>query len=110
MQVLGYVKIGQEEGARLVCGGKQVGTKGYYVQPTIFADVTNNMRIAKEEVFGPFGVFMRFGSMEEAVSIVRETFHCYFILTASTMHCTAVANDLLWTHCELFAATDPLST
>jgi len=47
------VASGQKEGATLVCGGSQIGTKGYYFQPTVFADVKEDMRIAKEEIFGP---------------------------------------------------------
>lgn len=49
-KVLGYIKVGKEEGARCVTGGDKIGDKGYYIQPTVFADVTDNMRIAREEV------------------------------------------------------------
>ena len=51
-RVMSYIAAGKEEGARLVCGGEQVGTEGYYVQPTVFADVSNSMKIAQEEIFG----------------------------------------------------------
>ncbi|MDG5734491.1 aldehyde dehydrogenase family protein, partial [Acinetobacter baumannii] len=53
--VLDYVRIGQEEGARLLCGGDTVPglERGFYVAPTLFADVDNRMRIAQEEIFGP---------------------------------------------------------
>lgn len=44
------MKKGQEEGAKLVAGGSRIGTKGFYVQPTVFADVTDNMSIATDEV------------------------------------------------------------
>lgn len=47
-RVMSYIDKGVKEGARLVTGGKRVGTKGYFVEPTIFADVTDNMSIAKE--------------------------------------------------------------
>lgn len=50
MQILGYIDIAQREGARLLAGGKQHGTKGYFVEPTVFADVTDEMTIAQEEV------------------------------------------------------------
>lgn len=49
-KVLGYIKKGTEEGARLVAGGHRVGDRGYFVQPTVFADVKDNMSIATDEV------------------------------------------------------------
>lgn len=49
-KILGYIKSGQEQGARLVCGGKRVGSKGYFVEPTVFGDVKDDMKIAREEV------------------------------------------------------------
>jgi len=49
-KVLDYIQTGVKEGARLVCGGKRIGTVGHFVEPTIFADVEDNMMIAKEEV------------------------------------------------------------
>ena len=45
-----YVESGQKEGARLLVGGKRIGDKGYFFEPTVFADVTEDMRIGKEEV------------------------------------------------------------
>ena len=52
--VLDYIRQGQEEGARLLCGGDHGGfERGFYVAPTLFADVDNRMRIAQEEIFGP---------------------------------------------------------
>ena len=44
------IQSGKDQGARLLCGGKRIGDKGYFCEPTVFADVTPNMRIAKEEV------------------------------------------------------------
>lgn len=49
-KILHYIKLGQQEGAKMVTGGKQVGEKGYFVQPTIFTDVKENMAIAQDEV------------------------------------------------------------
>lgn len=48
--MLELIKSGKEEGAKLECGGGRHGDKGYFVQPTVFSDVKDNMRIAKEEV------------------------------------------------------------
>lgn len=50
---MGYLESGKKEGARLVTGGSRSGTKGFFIQPTIFADVQDHMKIAKEEIFGP---------------------------------------------------------
>lgn len=49
-KVLGYIDSGKSEGAKLLSGGQRVGDKGFFIQPTVFGDVTDNMKIAKEEV------------------------------------------------------------
>lgn len=50
---MGYIKSGQEQGANMLCGGKKWGDKGYFIEPTVFSDVKDEMTIAKEEIFGP---------------------------------------------------------
>ncbi len=74
-KVLDYLRIGIAEGARLVTGGKQVATgdcaHGYFIEPTVFADVTPAMRIAREEIFGPVVSILRCASLAEAVAIVN---------------------------------------
>src|SRR5271154_326658 len=52
-RVMGYIESGRDEGARLACGGERVGDRGYFVQPTVFSDVQDGMKIAREEIFGP---------------------------------------------------------
>lgn len=49
-KVMSLIKCGKDEGAKLECGGDRHGDKGYFIQPTVFSDVTDDMRIAKEEV------------------------------------------------------------
>lgn len=49
-KILGYIEKGKEQGAKLLTGGKRVGNKGFYIEPTVFADVTDDMIIAREEV------------------------------------------------------------
>lgn len=49
-KILGYIKSGKKEGAKLTAGGNRVGTTGYYIEPTVFANVTDDMTIAREEV------------------------------------------------------------
>jgi aldehyde dehydrogenase (NAD+) len=73
-RVLGYVKIGIEEGARLVTGGGvPEGKSGFYVQPTLFADVDNSMRIAQEEIFGPVLVVIPYEDDEDAIRIANDS-------------------------------------
>ena len=52
-KILGYIDSGKKEGARLVTGGNRHGKAGYFIEPTIFADVKDEMKIAREEIFGP---------------------------------------------------------
>lgn len=70
-----YVAIGRQEGARLVHGGGRPAglDRGFYVEPTLFADVKNSMTIAQEEVFGPVGVVIPFADDAEAVTIANDS-------------------------------------
>ena len=71
--VEGYIKKGIEEGARLMAGGKRVEGAGYYIEPTVFADVTDDMTIAREEIFGPVMSVLTFGEEEEAIARANDT-------------------------------------
>ncbi|MFF3024200.1 aldehyde dehydrogenase family protein [Gottfriedia sp. NPDC057948] len=76
-KVLSYIQIGKEEGARLACGGNRIEKngleKGYFVEPTVFADVEQNMRIVQEEIFGPVVCIQKFKSEEEALKLANGT-------------------------------------
>ncbi|MEP9350808.1 aldehyde dehydrogenase [Xanthobacter sp. KR7-225] len=76
-RVLRFVEAGKVEGARLVAGGTVPDDPalagGFFVRPTVFADVTNQMQIAREEVFGPFTVVIPFDTEEEAIEIANDT-------------------------------------
>lgn len=74
-KTLRYLDIGRNEGARLVTGGERISElgDGYFVKPTVFADVTNSMRIAREEIFGPVVGVIKFKTEEEAVAIANDT-------------------------------------
>lgn len=79
-RILAYAKIGQEEGAKLLLGGERYqvaggdsGDKGFYIAPTIFTDVKDDMRIYQEEVFGPFVVISTFETEEEAIQRANNT-------------------------------------
>lgn len=76
-KVLDYIELAKDEGARCVLGGRRAARPecgdGWFVEPTIFADVTNDMRIAREEVFGPVLSVIRFESDDEAVALANDT-------------------------------------
>ncbi|MBA0638862.1 hypothetical protein Goklo_021928 [Gossypium klotzschianum] len=72
-KILSYIEHGKREGATLLTGGNRIGQKGYYIQPTIFADVKEDMIIAKEEIFGPVMSLMKFKTMEEAIKRANDT-------------------------------------
>lgn len=76
-RVLGYIEAGKAEGARLVIGGGRAGTppldRGNFVEPTIFADCTDEMKIVREEIFGPVMSVLRFSSEAEAVKRANAT-------------------------------------
>jgi len=75
-KILKMIKIGIDEGATLVAGGveKPEGyEKGYYVKPTVFANVTNDMTIAREEIFGPVLSILKYDSEEQAIEMANDT-------------------------------------
>src|SRR5436190_2818736 len=73
-KILGYIKSGQKQGAKLMVGGERVGSKGYFVSPTIFDDVKDNMEIAKDEIFGPVVSVLPFESMDEMIQRANSTY------------------------------------
>lgn len=72
-KVLGYIKIAKAEGASLICGGDRVGNDGNFVQPTVFADITDDMTLAREEVFGPVMAVLDFDSEDEVIARANAT-------------------------------------
>jgi acyl-CoA reductase-like NAD-dependent aldehyde dehydrogenase len=66
-RVKGYLSVGAEEGAKVATGGRPLERKGYFVEPTLFSDVKNDMRIAREEIFGPVGAAIPFKDETDAV-------------------------------------------
>jgi acyl-CoA reductase-like NAD-dependent aldehyde dehydrogenase len=73
--VLGYIEAGKKEGANLVTGGRRVpvgGNEGYFIEPTIFGAVKNDMRIAQEEIFGPVLAVIEFDDLEEVIEAANK--------------------------------------
>lgn len=70
-----YIQIGMDEGARLVYGGRRPEglDRGWYVEPTVFADVDNTMRIAQEEIFGPVISVIPFDGVDHAVELANDS-------------------------------------
>src|SRR4051794_33441277 len=66
-RIMGYIDAGQKEGAKMLCGGNRVGSKGYFIEPTVFAGVTDEMKIARDEIFGPVMSVLRFKDVDEVV-------------------------------------------
>ncbi|KAF4119479.1 aldehyde dehydrogenase (NAD(P)+) [Geosmithia morbida] len=79
-KILSYIEIGKQEGARLIYGGAKHGNKGYFIEPTVFVDATENMRIVKEEIFGPVVVISKFSTFEDAVAKANDS--CYGLSAA----------------------------
>jgi aldehyde dehydrogenase (NAD+) len=74
-RVMGYIDIGKTEGAKVATGGGRVDGPGYYVQPTVFADVEHDMRVSQEEIFGPVAAVTRFRDEQDAIRLANGT--CY---------------------------------
>lgn len=72
-KILDLIETGKKQGAKLVAGGKQPDMKGYYVEPTVFADVKDDMTIAREEIFGPVQQIIRFKKLDEVIERANNT-------------------------------------
>lgn len=72
-KILSLIESGKKEGAKCVVGGSRLGDKGYFVKPTVFANVKDDMRIAKEEIFGPVQQLMKFKDLDEIIERANNT-------------------------------------
>ena len=104
-KVMGYIESGRDEGAKLVCGGDRVGDRGYFIQPTVFADVQDEMKIAREEIFGPVMSIIPFKSAEEVVDRANRTTYglAAAVWTRDIKKAHAIANNVragtVWVNC-----------
>jgi aldehyde dehydrogenase (NAD+) len=104
-KVMGYIESGRGEGAKLVCGGERVGNRGYFIQPTVFADVQDDMKIAKEEIFGPVMSVIPFKSVDEVVARANRTEYglAAAVWTRDIKKAHAVADSIragtVWVNC-----------
>ncbi|KAJ6637862.1 Aldehyde dehydrogenase, cytosolic 1 [Pseudolycoriella hygida] len=72
-KVLGYIESGKQEGAKLETGGNRIGTSGFFIEPTVFSNVTDDMKIAREEIFGPVQSILKFKTLDEVIERANNT-------------------------------------
>jgi aldehyde dehydrogenase (NAD+) len=113
-KVMGYVETAKREGAKLMCGGERVGERGYFVSPTVFADVKDDMKIAQEEIFGPVMSIMKFQDMDDLVERANKTIYglAAAVWTRDIGKAHQVANSVragtVWVNCfDVFDAAAP---
>jgi aldehyde dehydrogenase (NAD+) len=113
-KVMSYIESGRSEGASLLCGGERANDRGYFVQPTVFADVRDEMKIAQEEIFGPVMSIIPFESMDDVVERANRTMYglAAAVWTKDITKATAIANSVragtVWVNCyDVFDAAAP---
>lgn len=113
-KILGYIEKGQQEGATLVAGGQRHGDKGYYIQPTVFSNVTDDMTICREEIFGPVQAIQKFKTLDEVAERANKTQYglAAAVLSKNNARSTYLAHALragtVWTNCyNVFSMAAP---
>jgi aldehyde dehydrogenase (NAD+) len=113
-RVLGYIQSGQREGARMLTGGKRWGDRGYFVEPTIFCDVKDDMKIAQEEIFGPVMSVIKFKDLDEVIERGNKTIYglAAAVWTRDVAKAHRVAAELkagtVWVNCyDVFDTAAP---
>jgi aldehyde dehydrogenase (NAD+) len=103
--VMGYIESGRSDGATLACGGEPVGNRGYFIQPTVFADVQDEMKIARQEIFGPVMSVIAFKDVDEVIARANRTHYglAAGVWTRDIKKAHAVANAMragtVWVNC-----------
>jgi len=113
-KILSLIDAGKKDGAKLLTGGKRHGDKGYFVEPTIFCDVKDPMRIAQEEIFGPVMQIMRFDNVEDIIEKANNTIYglAAAVFTKDMDKALHIANNIqagtVWVNCyDVFDAGAP---
>lgn len=113
-RVMSYIEAGQREGAQMLYGGDRVGDRGYFITPTVFADVRDEMKIAQEEIFGPVMSIIKFQDVEEVIQRANNTMYglAAAVWTQDITKAHAIANNVragtVWVNCyDVFDAAAP---
>jgi aldehyde dehydrogenase (NAD+) len=113
-KIMTYIDKGHSEGANCIVGGKRFGDRGYFIEPTIFAGVTDNMAIAQDEIFGPVMSVLKFSDWEELIQRANQTFFglaaAVWTRNVSKAHDFAkrVRAGTIWVNCyDVFDAAAP---
>jgi aldehyde dehydrogenase (NAD+) len=113
-KVMSYIDSGKCEGAELLTGGKRVGDRGYFIEPTVFANVKDEMKIAREEIFGPVMSIIKFHDIDEVVERANNTMYglAAGVWTRDIAKAHAIANSVragtVWVNCfDVFDAAAP---
>lgn len=113
-KILGYIEKGKSEGAKLLTGGKRHGSKGYFVEPTVFADVKDDMTIAKEEIFGPVMSILKFKDVNEVIDRANKSHYglAAGVVTKNIDNAIKISNGLragtVYVNCyDVFDSTTP---
>jgi aldehyde dehydrogenase (NAD+) len=113
-KVMAYIASGRKEGAKLVAGGNRVGDKGYFIEPTVFCDVKDEMKIAEEEIFGPVQSILKFSDVDDLVDRANKTMYglAAGVWTRDISKAHAIANSVragtVWVNCyDVFDAAAP---
>jgi aldehyde dehydrogenase (NAD+) len=113
-KVMGYIDAGKKENAKLVAGGNRVGDKGYFIEPTVFADVKDDMKIAQEEIFGPVMSILKFKDINEVVERANKSLYglAAAVWTKDISKAHAIADGVragtVWVNCyDVFDAAAP---
>ncbi|CAK8690019.1 unnamed protein product [Clavelina lepadiformis] len=113
-KIQALIKSGKEEGAKMLCGGEKTGDKGYFIQPTVFVDVEDHMKIAKEEIFGPVMQIMKFKTIEEVTERANNTIYglAAAVFTTNINKAITMSNHIragtIWVNSyDIFSAMSP---
>jgi aldehyde dehydrogenase (NAD+) len=113
-KVMSYIDAGKKEGAKILTGGNRVGKQGYFIEPTVFTDVKDEMKIAREEIFGPVMNILRFKDIHDVVQRGNKTFYglAAAVWTRDIQKAHRLANSLragtIWINCyDVFDAAAP---
>jgi aldehyde dehydrogenase (NAD+) len=113
-KVMSYIESGVQEGAQLLCGGKRAGERGFFIEPTVFADVRDGMKIAQEEIFGPVMSIIKFKDIDEVIQRANSTMYglAAGVWTKDITKAHAIANSVragtIWVNCyDVFDAAAP---